>query len=156
MFILKVTKNGQIQQSDFSTRAECEAHFEKYRTEGYWGKEEYSISHDEIPAIIGIPAQAEIPAVLDINGVEISPAIPAVAEVIAVAAIPAHVEVVPCEYTKKIIDNTAQAAQEVTNASALKYLLETDWYVLRMMDVGTPLPDEMHVLRQQARDRIVR
>ena len=100
MFILKVTKNNQVQQSDFSTRVECEAHFEKYRAEGFWGKEEYSISHEEIPAV---EAKAEE---RDIDGNLLSPAIE------AKAAIPSYIEVVPCEYTYEILDNTILDNQE--------------------------------------------
>ncbi len=61
------------------------------------------------------------------------------------------------EYTYEIIEipeNTV-SEQELVNNQALKYLRETDYYVIRMMDIGTPIPNEIQVLRQQARDRIV-
>ena len=100
MFILKITKNGQTQQSDFSTIEECESYFQKYKAEGFWGKEEHSISHAEIPAI---EAQDEV---RDAEGVLISPAIE------GRAVIPANVEVVPCEYTYEILDNTIESNKE--------------------------------------------
>ena len=49
-----------------------------------------------------------------------------------------------------------KTSQEQINKEALAYLAETDFYVIRMMDVGIPMPEGMQVLRQQARDRIVR
>ena len=50
----------------------------------------------------------------------------------------------------------AKQSQKEINEAAMKYLAETDFYVIRMMDVGIPMPEGMQVLRQQARDRIVR
>lgn len=56
----------------------------------------------------------------------------------------------PCE---KMYWSTMQSYK---SEAALKYLADTDFYVIRMMDTGVPLPDGMHVLRQAARASIVR
>jgi hypothetical protein len=50
----------------------------------------------------------------------------------------------------------AKISQDGINAEAMKYLADTDFYVVRLMDSGKPLPEGMSVLRQQARDKIVR
>lgn len=95
MKILKITnkKSGQVQQSDFKTIEELDAHFSNH----YWGDEEKTITH---PAYeINHP---EIPAVIE-NEIEISPAIPAWVE-----TIPERTEVIPCEYIKEIIDTDAE------------------------------------------------
>lgn len=62
----------------------------------------------------------------------------------------------PAEYVVEIHDLTAQASQEKTNEEALKYLADTDWYVIRAMDTGVACPEEIKILRQQARDAIVK
>lgn len=100
MKILKITnlKTGQVQQSDFHTLEECEAHFLNH----YWGEEERTIQH----AAYDIPHE-EVPAVSE-NGVEISPYIPAWVE-----TIPARTEVIPAEYLKEILDTDAQDAEEI-------------------------------------------
>lgn len=41
------------------------------------------------------------------------------------------------------------------NAPHLAYLASTDWYVTRFIDNGTPIPDDIKVARQAARDAIV-
>ncbi len=40
------------------------------------------------------------------------------------------------------------------NAEARTYLRDTDWYVIRETETGTPAPRELHALRQAARDRV--
>lgn len=47
-------------------------------------------------------------------------------------------------------------AQEISNKEAEIYLKSTDWYVIRMMDSGIPIPSNIQILRQAARDSIVR
>lgn len=67
-----------------------------------------------------------------------------------------HIEyLLPTEYAIEFEDVTTQIEQEKNNQEAEEYLKSTDWYVLRMMDVGTPIPDGIQVLRQNARNSIV-
>lgn len=50
----------------------------------------------------------------------------------------------------------AKVSQELINKEAEEFLKATDYYVIRMMDSGLPMPEGMQEQRQQARDRIVR
>jgi len=50
----------------------------------------------------------------------------------------------------------AKVSQELINREAEKYLLETDKWVIRLMDSGVEMPEGIREARQQARDRIVR
>ena len=54
------------------------------------------------------------------------------------------------------IDLTLELAQKSANDQALNYLASTDWYVIRKMDTGIAVPEEIEKLRQDARERIVR
>lgn len=60
------------------------------------------------------------------------------------------------EYTIEQEDITAQLTQEQTNKEALQYLADTDWYIIREMDEGTPCPSDIKIERAAARARIVR
>lgn len=60
------------------------------------------------------------------------------------------------DYYVEFEDITAQLNQEKLNAESLAYLAATDYYVIRMMDTGIPIPDGIQVLRQQARNSIVK
>lgn len=56
-----------------------------------------------------------------------------------------------------IIDerSKAQQLQELANTTAQQYLLDTDWYVIRMQETGVPVPTEVLEARQAAREAIV-
>lgn len=58
------------------------------------------------------------------------------------------------ESTYEIQDITIQYNQELTNAQARKYLADTDWYVVRFMETGTEIPEEISQQRQDAREAI--
>lgn len=168
MKILKITnlKTGQVQQSDFKTIEELNEHFGKHK----WGEEEkiivhpaYEINHDEIPEVIGQEASAEVPAVLDSNGVEISPLIPAKEFIQAVPfqaafieIVPERIEIIPCEYTKEILDTDAEEAQKKINEDALKYLADTDYLAIRLAETGKPMPAGVAESRAAARLSIIR
>lgn len=53
-------------------------------------------------------------------------------------------------------DVLAAAQQHDINAGALRYLAETDWMVTRFAETGVPIPADIKVARQAARDAIVR
>lgn len=53
-------------------------------------------------------------------------------------------------------DITAKVAQEETNAASLKYLAETDWYVIRFLESNVAIPAEVSSQRAAARAAIVR
>lgn len=45
--------------------------------------------------------------------------------------------------------------QIAINAKAKQYLADTDWYVVRFSELGTPIPNDIKVKRQEARSVIV-
>lgn len=59
------------------------------------------------------------------------------------------------EYSVEITDITAQIEQEKINAESLKYLQDTDWYIIREMDSGVPCPVEIKTARANARSAII-
>lgn len=68
-------------------------------------------------------------------------------------------EVVPAkekEYEIVIEDITFEVEQEQINAEALAYLASTDWMAIRAAEGGTPMPEEVRIARQAARERVVR
>lgn len=58
--------------------------------------------------------------------------------------------------TPKSPEQIAQQNQAKTNAASLAYLAETDWYVTRHAENGTPIPIDVVTKRQAARDAIVK
>jgi hypothetical protein len=53
---------------------------------------------------------------------------------------------------KVIVDVTSQYALEKSKLEAKKYLSDTDWYVIRFMDLGVEIPSDIKLKRQQARE----
>ena len=62
----------------------------------------------------------------------------------------------PAEYTIEITDITAEIEQEKANAEALKYLADTDWLMIRELEIGKPMPEEIKQKRQEARNKVVK
>lgn len=61
------------------------------------------------------------------------------------------------DFTVEIVDITAQVEQEKINAEALAYLASTDWLVVRSIEKpDKPIPDDVKMLRQQARDKVIK
>lgn len=58
-------------------------------------------------------------------------------------------------FTKKSDEQIAQIQQAKLNADSLAYLSETDWMVTRFAETGTPIPEEVKLKRQTARDAII-
>lgn len=51
--------------------------------------------------------------------------------------------------------STVQAKTQALEAAAARaYLAETDWYIIREMDIGVACPDEVRAARQAAREKI--
>lgn len=50
---------------------------------------------------------------------------------------------------------TAEELQVRVNTEARQYLLDTDWYVIRMQETGEPIPVGVSEARAAARQRIV-
>lgn len=60
------------------------------------------------------------------------------------------------EYTIEIIDITQEIEQQRINLESLKYLQDTDWYIIREVDSGIPCPAEIKAARAAARAAIVK
>lgn len=54
-----------------------------------------------------------------------------------------------------VTPQTAEEIQAQINAEALAYLASTDWYVVRFTETLVAIPDEVKVLRAEARLAIV-
>ncbi|WLH32685.1 hypothetical protein [Pseudomonas canadensis] len=52
------------------------------------------------------------------------------------------------------IKTPADIAQEVSAEEARRYLRDTDWYVLRQIETGQAIPDDIKSGRKAARDTI--
>ena len=50
---------------------------------------------------------------------------------------------------------TPEQAQVKRNAEARAYLSQTDWYVVRFSETGTPIPDDIRANREAARASVV-
>ena len=99
-----------------------------------------------------VPATQDV---LDANGAVVTTGVPE--HQIIHPAIPAVTVDHPAEYTIEVTDITSQVEQEKINAEALAYLASTDWMIVRAMEnADKPVSEEIKLLRQQARDRIVK
>ncbi len=52
-------------------------------------------------------------------------------------------------------EQTEEQKQQRKNAEARYYLASTDWYAIRQMDEGTPVPENIKAARTEARKSIV-
>lgn len=129
---IKNREDVQTHGGQFESLAVAQPWIDQCVATNSWGKAAYT----EI-----IPAKE---AVLDENGIEIEPAIP--------EQIIEH----PAEYTIEIVDITAEVEQARVNAESLAYLASTDWMVIRQMDSGVAMPEEVKQARQEARNKIVK
>lgn len=50
---------------------------------------------------------------------------------------------------------SAEQIQAQANAEARAYLLQTDWYVIRLQETGEVIPDNILQSRAEARNRVV-
>lgn len=58
--------------------------------------------------------------------------------------------------TQAQLDEQAEReAQERINREAREYLAETDWYVVRELDTGVAMPDEVRQKRAEARKSVM-
>lgn len=51
--------------------------------------------------------------------------------------------------------NEEASAQYARNVHYIEYLKATDWYVTRFAETGAPIPEEVRIARQAARDGII-
>jgi hypothetical protein len=64
-----------------------------------------------------------------------------------------------CAEVQRHIDSievNTELTQELSrNHQARKILQSTDWYVVRFLETGTPVPEEITEMRRQARENII-
>jgi hypothetical protein len=61
-------------------------------------------------------------------------------------------ELIPAEFTAEVIDISKNLELQKQKAEAKKFLSDTDWYVIRFIDSGIEIPEEIKKQRQQARE----
>lgn len=88
-----------------------------------------------------------VPEVMNDAGEIVQPAIPAV-------TVP--MVKLRAEYVIEVIELEDDIEQKKTTEEALKYLAETDWYVIREMETGVPYSAEIKEKRAEARLKVVR
>lgn len=123
-----ILKNNVVSHlGQFETEQELNAWLEKHIAKNTFGLPERQVE--------------VVPAVFDEQGNEVSPA---------------QFETLPAEYEIVIEDISAQVEQQKINAEALSFLNSTDWYVVRFMEKGTPIPSDISAQREEARLKIVK
>lgn len=135
MIQVTITRDGQItNQASFPTQEEAQAWLSSHEGMGTFGQKKETVERQVLI----------FPAVVDSEGLEISPA-------------QFEAQMVDLEgYTVEMLDISAQLEQEATNASALAFLAESDWMILRELDSGVACPQEVKDARAAARASIVR
>lgn len=61
-----------------------------------------------------------------------------------------------CEIEEILPQIEGFSQQDKTNQESLIYLSLTDWYVIRFIETGVEIPEEIKLKRQEARNSIVR
>lgn len=135
MIKISIIKNSQVTNVYTAIEAEATAWLARHEGMKSFGE----------PSQI-VQQQVEIsPAVIDAEGNEISPAQFEVQEI--------HI---PSSYEVEVLDITSLLEQEKINAEALAFLAATDYVVIRAVEKGEEVSEELKAERQSARDRIVR
>lgn len=135
------------------TQQEVDEYVQWCKDTHHWGIEEQKIVVQKYK-----PAYEELipgkEAVIAEDGSIIEPAVDQV--LIQHPEVPEILEIIPATYKLVIEDISAQVQQEQINTESLKFLAETDWYVLREVEGGKKMPKDIKDKRQQARDAIKR
>ena len=135
MIQVKIIRDSVVTNSgSFPSQEEAQAWLSSHEGMGTFGQKKETVERQVLI----------FPAVIDSEGLEISPA-------------QFEAQMVDLEgYTVEIVDISAQLEQEATNASALAFLAESDWMILRELDSGVACPQEVKDARAAARASIVR
>jgi hypothetical protein len=160
MIRVKIIKNGiQTHGAQFNTQAEADAWIAEGTKQQWWGKPAYT---EVIPAKKELQEVILSPEVLDEDGNIITPAITEMQEVVIQEEIK-EMQLVetepekkiehPAEFEVQIEDITAEIEAQKAIDQALKFLLDTDWMVIRQAETGVPAPQE--ILEQRAQARIL-
>lgn len=137
MIKVSIKKEGQVtNQAQFESQEQAETWFNQERSNRSFGKidgwyPESSLNADELAT--------ELERITPEEGTS------------------GEVQVrIPDQFEVEYEDISAQVEQEQINREALAYLKSTDWIVIRSMDSGVAVPEEIQLARQAARERIIR
>lgn len=152
--MIKVTVKNLNQEithvSSWSSQEEAEQWFSQGESHSWFGKPERWVLEDE----------EDISSALDTRQAVLLPENEIINEETGeITIVPAETITeykLPAQYSVEYEDISAQLEQEQVNEESLKYLADTDWYILREADEGTPCPSDIKAARALARTRIVR
>lgn len=60
------------------------------------------------------------------------------------------------EYMEKKVAKSEQELKDEESKKALKFLHETDWYVIRQIETGLKIPDSIATAREKARALVIK
>jgi hypothetical protein len=145
---ITVKKLGQItNQAQFETQEEAQAWLDSHIGMGTFGSPRFEMRPYQLQPAEYELRQVEVEeGVFEEQQVEISPAV--FEDRLA--------EVNPAGYEIEQEDTSAAEAQAAINAAALKLLAETDWMIVRQIETGVIVPQEILTERAAARAAIVR
>jgi hypothetical protein len=154
-----IVKNGQVTHSaKFASLEAGNAWVSEHETMQSFGKPACVRIHRVViqEAVFEDRQKMIQAAIFDENDQEIEPA---VYETVSECVMPEVVDIqevqVPAEYSIVVEDISAQLEQEAINAESKAFLASTDWLVVRMIETGVPMPEEIRVARQAAREAVV-
>jgi hypothetical protein len=146
MLRVNIIKNGQVTHlGQFKTQAEADAWIAEGSKQQWWGKPAYT---EVIPAKKELQEVVITPEVRDEDGNVITPAVTEMQEIVVQEETTIEH---PAEFEVQIEDITAEIEAQKAIDQALKFLLDTDWMIIRQAETGAPVPQEILVKRAQAR-----
>lgn len=134
--IIKKLDGSYLDHGKFESEIAAQAWFQSKIDKGVYGKKHMPAVYENV--IIQ-------PAVLDENEVELE------AAVIEQRLVQAEIQ---AEFVLEF--SVHQVSQSEINEEALRYLADTDYYVIRMMETGVAIPLGISEARQLARERIIK
>lgn len=149
-----------LDQGHFQSEQAAIEWFQSYIDNGIYGKPAFSYEElvsESIPAVLEAQPVLIKEAVLNEQGDELEPAEFEVQMVEIEPVVPAvYITVhVPAEFIIEFSEISGPSQDEI-NSESLRYLAETDWYVIRFMETGIEIPEGISEARQDARDKILR
>ena len=106
------------------------------------------------PAIEGVEAVAEVPELKELRVIDQTQGEDSELELWLSGNL--AVNKYPEGYVVEYLDISAQVEQDAINYEALYFLASTDWLIVREVETQVPCPEEIKILRAEARLKIVR
>lgn len=162
--IIKDTQNNILQTAIFHEQETLDAFLAMIAANSTFGKAAYDevvspdqvIEHAAIPAVTGPAMELKSPAT------EFSEALYEYnANSILVPAVDAYTEIIPAviihheaEYTVEITNCTEELRLQKESNDARDYLAATDYKVIKAMETGIPMNEQVKLLRAEARLKV--